>query len=248
MVLAAIARGFRYSPAAWCGSRVLVRSENRHPCFLLHSASQFALKKLDRTLVGFALSCLRDASPLGPDQLEQAPLDTIFNFMGTVHSGGEAPPPTLTGLARRQVVLQNGDFHVAMDFVGDLSSYKPQIGSNVLVMSLKKSSWQGVSRLETSRLSWVLDEVPWLKVEQPDPSSPPRKALRSSVLEVTSVASVLSMDASQSDAVCVEAAMTELTHDIFEQALFSSADAMRLPVTLRDSSRRHCGTAPLRGG
>ena len=169
MVLAAIARGFRYSPAAWCGSRVLVRSENRHPCFLLHSASQFALKKLDRTLVGFALSCLRDASPWGPDQLEQAPLDTIFNFMGTVHSGGEAPPPTLTGLARRQVVLQTGDFHVAMDFVGDLSSYKPQIGSNVLVMSLKKSSWQGVSRLETSRLSWVLDEVPWLKVEQPRP-------------------------------------------------------------------------------
>ena len=164
----------------------------RAPCFIRRA---FPLKKLDRTLVGFALSCLRDASPLAPEQLEQAAMDTIFNFMGVVHSGGEAPSPTQTGLPRRQVVLQNAAFHVAIDFTGDMSSYKPEVGSSVLVMSVKKSSWQGVSRLETTRLSWVLDEAPWLKVEEPDPGSPPRKALRSSVLDVMSVAAVSALGA-----------------------------------------------------
>ena len=93
---------------------------------------QYPIKALERTIDTFNLSCLRDANPAPPSQLDQLADDAVFNFLGTVHEVG-APPGVLGsagGLPRRSIVLQN-----AIELTGALSSYSPESGKSVLVLT-----------------------------------------------------------------------------------------------------------------
>ena len=197
---------------------------------------QYPLQKMVRSQGSFELAGLQHASPIDPAQLEQVPPDSFVNVAGIVHSVGLLLPGNGGALPKRTVVLANGEYHMDVAFSGDLSSYDATVGRSLLVMSVKKSAYQGVTRLETSRLSWILEDAPWLKIQKAEPDSPPRKALRSSTLHATTIANVLKMTAAQTDAVLIEASMVPCDESHLDEALFASADSMRLPVTLRDQT------------
>ena len=197
---------------------------------------QYPLQKMVRSQGSFELAGLQHASPIDPAQLEQVPQDSFVNVAGIVHSVGLLLPGNGGALPKRTVVLANGECHMDVAFSGDLSSYDAAVGRSLLVMSVKKSAYQGVTRLETSRLSWILEDAPWLKIHKAEPDSPPKKALRSSTLHATTIANVLKMTAAQTDAVLIEASMVACDESLLDEALFASADSMRLPVTLRDQT------------
>ena len=205
----------------------------QHAFFL---RTQFRLPQLQRAVASFRLHVVKDCEVASPDNLEQLPEDQIFNVAGFVHSVAAPPPESGAALLRRQVVLAHGEWQFTVQFVGRAARAVPTVQTAVVVYSVKKHCWQGILALETTRLTWCLENPPWLQVPHPSSEGPLRKALRCEVLPTTTVNEA--KNASGQDAVCVLATMLPLDESILDTQLWVGAagDRMRLPITLRDSS------------
>ena len=111
----------------------------------------------------------------------------------------------------------------------------PKPHTKLVIYSVKKRAWQGLLTLETTRLSWYLEDPGWLKLPEAT-KGPPKKALRSETLPTITVANVKQADGHE--AACVHAAMLPFTDEILTASLWvgQAGDRMRLPITLRDDT------------
>ena len=99
----------------------------------------------------------------------------------------------------------------------------------------------GIQSLETTRLSYVITDAPWLTVPTDTAGSPQRKALKLETLDPVQVVALKT--APENVARCVDASMVSLTDTLLQESLWCGehGDRMRLPITLRDNS----GTVPV---
>lgn len=130
---------------------------------------------------------VKDRDIADPSNLDQFEDDQIFNVGGYVH-GVEPPQPTTAAtIPRRKLELTNGEWHFTVTVLGDMTRAMPKAHTKLVIYSVKKRAWQGLLTLETTRLSWFLEDPKWLNL--PDPSEGPRKkALRSETLPVVTLA------------------------------------------------------------
>lgn len=202
--------------------------------------TQLRLPNLQRAVATFPLMDVKDRDIADPSNLDQFEDDQIFNVGGYVH-GVEPPQPTTAAtIPRRKLELTNGEWHFTVTVLGDMTRAMPKAHTKLVIYSVKKRAWQGLLTLETTRLSWFLEDPKWLNL--PDPSEGPRKkALRSETLPVVTLADVKQADGHQ--AACVHATMQPFTEDILGASLWvgQDGDRMRLPIILRDSTGMlHC--------
>ena len=198
--------------------------------------TQFRIPSLQRAVATFPLHCVQTRNMTDPSNLDQVPEDTIFNIAGHVHHVEAGQAESGSALARRKVVLLNGEWQTTVDFLGALTRSIPPIESKVAIFGVKKRVWQGILTLETTRLSWCLEAAPWLDIVKAEEGTPLRKAIRSEVLPAITIQEVKQSDGQE--ATCVEATMAAFAEDVLDATLWvgQAADRMRLPVTLRDAT------------
>ena len=192
---------------------------------------------LVRSQQAFPTHTLADHDVVHGDNLQQVADDVLFNIIGVVHSGG-APPAKARGkaLPRRTVELFDKDWLVTLDLVGDLAAVELAPNANVVIVAVKKREYCGVASVETTRLSYVIVDPPWGTFRPKSEGSPAKKALKSEVLNITTIDTVKS---SPGDAAArVTASMVPLAMDLFDKNIWVSTDveSIRLPVLLRDST------------
>ena len=203
--------------------------------------TQFRLPTLQRAVAGFPLHVVRNRTITDPRNFGQLPEDLIFNVAGYIHTSEATHPNDGPALARRKVVLANGDWHFTVHFLGAMTRSVPVQTTKVVIFSLKKRTWQGIQSMETTRFTWCLEDAPWLTVAAPAEGMPPRKALRTDMLEPISISEVKQADGH--DAACVLASMLPLDDAVLATSMWVGQDGnrMRLPITLRDDTGNlHC--------
>ena len=198
--------------------------------------TQFRIPSLQRAVATFPLHHVQTRDMADPGNLDQIPEDTIFNIGGYVHHVEAGQAESGSALARRKVVLLNGEWQTTVDFLGALTRSIPPVESKVAIFGVKKRVWQGIMTLETTRLSWCLEAAPWLHIVKAEEGAPLRKALRSEVLPAITIQEVKQSDGQE--ATCVQATMAAFAEDVLDATLWvgQAADRMRLPVTLRDAT------------
>ena len=203
--------------------------------FLLRMA--FANRSLTRGVHGFPTHAFADHRPVRAPDLAQVGNDVVFNVVGIVHSGG-APPPKARGnaLPRRTIDLIDKEWHMSVDLVGDLSSAELAAGAKVVVVSCKKRDFCGVLSLETTRLSYVIMDPPWVTIETKPAGLPVKKALKSETLNFVTVDTAKASGGGA--ALRVKASPVAFTDDIFEKNIWvgDTAENVRLPLMLRDQT------------
>ena len=161
--------------------------------------------------------------------------NVVFNVAGFVHSAGAPPIPTSSpSLPRRDVELFDGEWQISLCLVGHLSAKQLEVGAKIVVVSVKKSDYCGIAHLETTRLSYIIDDAPWAIVDYKPNGGPVRKALKTESLYLVTIATVRGLAGDV--AARVRASMVPLDAGLFTMNIWHgpSNDSMRLPVKLRD--------------
>ena len=198
--------------------------------------TQFRVPNLQRAVAAFPLHVVQPRDIADPSNFGQLPEDLIFNVAGVVQHVERPQPSSGPSLARRKVVLANGEWQFTVQFLGELAKNPPAPPTSLVIFSVKKHVWQGVLSLETTRLTWCLDNPPWHTVPEPSEDGPVRKALRTEALPIVSINDV--KQANGQEAKCIQAAMLPLDLEVLTTSLWVGADSdrMRLPITLRDAT------------
>ena len=207
--------------------------ENKVMLRMLYKSS-----KVKRNNITFPLHIYQNHALVEPEQLQQVDENQLINIKGIVHDGGA--PPAMTeapNLPRREVQLFDGEWQLAIDFIGELANTELKAGMKIVIVSAKKREFCGITNLETTRLSFVITEPPWATFEEKDVDTPPRKALKSEVLNYVTVQTAKHNNGE--NAVRVKASMVEMEADLFKHNLWAAGkngESFRLPLTLRDST------------
>ena len=194
--------------------------------------------KVKRNDTSFPLHIYQNHSLVEAEQLQQVDENELINVKGIVHSAGVPPAMAQAShLPRREVQLFDGEWQLSVDFIGELANTELKAGMKIVIVSAKKRAFCGITNLETTRLSFVITKPPWATFAEKDVDSPPRKALKSEVLNYITV---LTAKRSNGElAVRVKASMVEVEADIFKHNLWATGkngDSFRLPLTLRDAT------------
>ena len=191
---------------------------------------------LQRAAETFPLHILTTRTCVKLENMEQTPDDAIFNIAGIVEKVGPPPNHSEQTLPKRSIELRNAEWMVKVELIGKLAACPPELGATICLISVKKNNYMGLQTLETTRLSWFLQNPPWLTIQTKEVGTPERKALKAESLMPVAVSDL--ENAPTNEARCIDAAMVPLDDSIFEDALWfgENADRMRLPVNLRDTT------------
>ena len=195
----------------------------------------FVNKSIHRSARAFPSHVLSNRALVRGPELEQKDPNAIFNVAGFVHSAGAPPAPTSSpSLPRREVDLFDGNWQMSLSLIGSLASKQLEVGAKVVVVSVKKRDYCGITSLETTRLSHIIDDAPWAIVDDKSQEGPVRKALKSESLNLVTIAAAKSLAGDV--AARVKASMVPIDADLFTMNIWHgpSNDSMRLPLKLRD--------------
>jgi len=204
--------------------------------FLIHM--KYKNNTLQRCIKAFETHVYQNHTVVNGAQLQQISEDELINVIGIVENGG-VPPAAAIGntLPRRELSLLDNDWSLKIDLIGELAQTELARGTKVIVISVKKRAYCGITNLESTRLSFILINPPWATFTEKDAGSPVKKALKSETLTVLSVDAA--KRSSGDNAVRVKAIMVPIEAEIFDMTLWTAGaggESMRLPVTLRDTT------------
>ena len=147
------------------------------------------------------------------------------------------PAPTDTNiLLRRKIELRVSEWTFSIDLIGDLVTSNLEPGAKLFIVGAKKSAYMCMQTVETTRLSYIIQDADWFEVQPAELDTPVRKAMRMESLAPTSIRAL--GQAPDDEARCVDATMVPLTGSLFEERIWCGAlgDRMRLSIALRDDS------------